>query len=150
LLDREKTKVTAFYTLGHLRAPEAFAPALSALTEAKETVRLRAAQALGRIGDRAATTKLIAVLDDPMWDVRYAAEDALVGFGNSSIGPLRSAFSSASGRARPHIVEALAKLGDKRALAFARSTYKADDPLVRAAVLKQLQRRLADKSRTAR
>lgn len=143
LLDREKTRVVAFYTLGHLRAREAFKPALAALTDPKEGVRLRAAQALGRIGDRRATFKLIAALDDKLWDVRYAAEDALVAFGKSSIGPLRSAFAKASPRARPYIIEALAKLGDKRALTWVRSVYSKDDPLVRAAVEKQLAEQLA-------
>jgi HEAT repeat protein len=143
LLDREKTRVVAFYTLGHLRAREAFEPALAALTEAKESVRLRAAQVLGRIGDRRATSKLLGALDDDLWDVRYAAEDALVLFGKSSIGPLRSSFAKVSPRARPHIIEALAKLGDKRALSWARSVCKKDDPLVRAAVEKQLAEQLA-------
>jgi HEAT repeat protein len=143
LLNREKTRVVAFYTLGHLRAREAFEPALAALTDPKEGIRLRAAQALGRIGDRRATSKLLGALDDELWDVRYAAEDALVAFGRPSVAPLRSAFAKASPRARPHILEALAKLGDKHALAWARSVYRKDDPLVRAAVEKQLAEQLA-------
>jgi HEAT repeat protein len=142
LLNRDKTRTTALYTLGHLRAREAFAPAMKALTSDRELVRLRAAQALGRIGDRRAIPKLIAALDDEMWDVRYAAEDALVGFGKSSIGPLRRAFAKASSRARPHIIEALAKLGDKRALALAKNEYRDDNPLVRAAVEKALTEQL--------
>lgn len=143
LLNREKTRVTAFYTLGHIRAREVFKPAISALTDAKEGVRLRAAQALGRIGDTRAIPKLIAALDDEMWDVRYAAEDALVVMGKPSLAPLRRSVAVASSRARPHIVEALARLGDRHALALARSEHKNDDPLVRAAVQKQLAELLA-------
>ncbi|HUJ10080.1 MAG TPA: hypothetical protein VL171_08645 [Verrucomicrobiae bacterium] len=160
LLDREKTRVTAFYTLGDLRAREAFEPALLALTESKEGVRLRAAQALGRICSvqaapasrprqvtrgkslpqlqRTAIPHLLAALGDQLWDVRYAAEDALVASGKPSIGPLRSAFPKAAPRARPHIIEALARLGDNRALAWARVQYKNDDPILRAAVQKQV------------
>jgi HEAT repeat protein len=142
LINREKTRSVAFYTLGHLRAREAFAPALKALESPQELVRLRAAQALGRIGDRRATPKLIGALGDELWDVRYAAEDGLVGFGKQSIGPLRRAFGRASPRAQPHILEALAKLGDSHALTWARPFYKDSDPLVRAAMEKQLAEEL--------
>ena len=139
LLDRDKTRGLALYTLGHLRAREVFEPAMKALNVKSELVRLRAAQALGRIGDKRAIPKLITALDDEMWDVRYAAEDALVAFGKSSIRPLRSAFAQASPRARPHIIDALAKLGDKRALVLANSEYRNEDPEVRAAVRRSLQ-----------
>lgn len=77
LLQREKTRATAFYTLGHLRAREALEPALAALDDPDELVRLRAVQALGRIGDARAIPRLRAVLRDPVWYVRFAAEEAL-------------------------------------------------------------------------
>jgi HEAT repeat protein len=143
LINRGKTRSVAFYTLGHLRAHEAFAPAIQALDSRQELVRLRAAQALGRIGDRRATPKLLGALGDELWDVRYAAEDGLVGFGRQSIGPLRRAFAKASPRAQPHILEALAKLGDSQALTWARAFYKDSDPLVRTAMEKQLAEELA-------
>jgi HEAT repeat protein len=161
LIARERTRSTAFYTLGHLHAREAFAPALEALGDQKEIVRLRAAQALGRtlsVGatsssrpgqiaagrplpqqQRQAIPKLIAALDDEMWDVRYAAEDALVAIGKPSVGPQRRAFAKASPRARPHIIAALARLGDVRALSLAKAELRAESPLVRAAVEKQLR-----------
>ncbi len=142
LIDRTKTRTVAFYTLGHLRARESFKPAMVALDNPQELVRLRAAQALGRIGDTHAIPKLIAVLGDEMWDVSYAAEDALVVLGKPSIGPLRSAFTKASPRAQPHVLEALAKLGDRHALALARQFYAKDDALVRDAVLKTLSDQL--------
>ncbi len=143
LIDRYKTRSTAFYTLGHLRARAAFEPAMAALTDDRELVRMHAAQALGRIADARAIPKLIVSLNDEMWDVRYAAEDSLVALGRPSIGPLRAAFAKASQRARPHILEALAKLGDKHALAWAKTEYKNDDALVRTAVEKQLTEELA-------
>jgi HEAT repeat protein len=143
LIDRDKTRTTAFYTLGHLRARAAFGPAMSALTDPRELVRMRAAQALGRIGNTRAIPKLIATLNDEMWDVRYAAEDSLVALGRPGIGPLRAAFAKASPRAQPHILEALAKLGDKHALSWAKSEYKNDDALVRTAIEKQLTEELA-------
>ena len=138
LLHRDKTRTTAFYTLGHLRATKAFRPAMAALNGTPELVRLRAAQALGKIGDRRAIPALLRKLDDEMYDVRYAAEDALVNFGNPSLTSLREAYRRATPRARPHILEALAKLGDESALTLAREYYRNDDPLVRNAVLKSL------------
>jgi len=42
----------------------------TALTDPREMVRLRAAQALGRIANARATPKLIAALNDEIWDVR--------------------------------------------------------------------------------
>ncbi|HUJ72356.1 MAG TPA: HEAT repeat domain-containing protein [Verrucomicrobiae bacterium] len=142
LIDRDKTQAVAFYTLGHLRAREAFKPAMTALNSPRELVRLRAVQALGRIGDSHAIPKLITALGDEVWDVRYAAENALVGLGKPSIPPLRRAWSKASPRAQPHVLEALAKLGDRQALTWARASYKNDDPLVRAAIENQLAEEL--------
>jgi hypothetical protein len=81
LLGREKTRATALYTLGHLRAREAFDAALAALDDKNELVRLRAAQALGRIGDRRAIPKLKTATRDEWWDVRFAAEEALTKLG---------------------------------------------------------------------
>ena len=138
LLKRDKCRTTAFYTLGHLRAAEAFRPALAALDESRELIRLRATQALGKIGDYRAIPDLLRKLDDEMYDVRYAAEDALVGFGKPSLDPLRDAYRRATLRAQAHILEALARLGDETAMKWAREYYRKDDPLVRDAVLKTL------------
>ncbi len=77
LLALEKTRATALYTLGHLRAREALDAALAGLDDKNELVRLRAAQALGRIGDVRAVPKLKAALRDEWWHVRFAAEEAL-------------------------------------------------------------------------
>ena len=139
LLNRDVTRPVAFYTLGHLRAREAFAPAMQVQRTERELVRLRATQSLGRLGDKRAIPKLIIALDDEIYDVRYAAEDALVAFGKSSIGPLRSVYAKASPRARPHILEALARLKDRHALRWAEKEYRRDDPLVRDAVMRSLQ-----------
>jgi HEAT repeat protein len=116
LLDREKVRGTAFYTLGHLRAQEATGAALKSLTDDREVVRMRAAQALGRIGDRQAVPALIGRLDDELWTVRYAAQDALIALGQPSRGPLRAALATASPRARPHLIAALEKLNTRRGL----------------------------------
>jgi len=139
LLERDKTRAVALYTIGHMRAAQAFQPAMEALDSDRELVRLRATQALGRIGDPGAIERLINKLDDDLYHVRYAAEDALVAFGKASIAPLAAAYGRASDRARPHLLEALARLGDERSLGWAREFYKNDNPLVRDAILGSLK-----------
>jgi HEAT repeat protein len=138
LLHRKDTRVTALYTLGHWRVRELYGPATAGLTDTNELVRLRSAQALGRLGDRRAIPKLIVALNDELWDVRYAASDALVAMGKPAVAPLRVAYARATPRARAHIIEALAKLGDPRSETLARKYYRQDDPLLRDAVLKRL------------
>ena len=138
LLKRDKCRTTAFYTLGHMRATEAFRPALAALNEPRELIRLRATQLLGRIGNRRAIPDLLRMLNDEMYDVRYAAEDALVNFGPASHDAMRDDYRRAPPRAQAHILEVLARLGDATALTWAREFYRNDDPLVRDAVLKSL------------
>ena len=139
LLQRPQTQATALYTLGHLRARPAYTPALRFLRDPRETIRLRAAQALGRIGDRRATPRLIAALDDDLWTVRYAAQDALVALGKPNIPALRRAYTTASHRARPHLIEALVKLDDPRAFELAKIYWQKSDPRLRVAVEKYLQ-----------
>jgi HEAT repeat protein len=160
LLDRDKTRTTAFYTLGHLRAREAFAPAIRALNDPKELIRLRATQALGKIcavtvtnvgaasrprlpaqltaSQHRAVPCLLRQLDDDFYNVRYAAQDALIAFGPAVRDALHDAYRKATPRARPHILEALAKLGDTRALPLAREFYRNDEPVIRQAVLDSL------------
>ena len=138
-LNHDKTRGVAFYTLGHMHAPELFQPALTALTEPKELVRLRAAQALGRLADPRAIASLIGRLDDEIYDVRYAAENALVAIGPASLRPLRDSYRNAPLRARPHFLAAFAKLGDEHVLTWAEEFYRYDDARVRAAVLQALR-----------
>jgi hypothetical protein len=142
LLERDKTRAVALYTLGHMGAAEAYQPAMEALDADRELVRLRATQALGRIGNPGAIEPLIHKLDDDLYHVRYAAEDALVAFGKASIAPLAAAYGGASDRARPHLLEALARLGDDRSLVWAREFYKNDNALVRDAILGSLESQL--------
>lgn len=138
LLQRPIARPAAFYTLGHIRAAEAFAPALDAVDESRELVRLRATQALGKIGNPRAIPRLIHKLDDEVYDVRYAAQDGLVAFGKTAAGDLRRAYDRATPRARPHLLEALAKLGDERTLSLAQDFYRDAEPILRDAVLQSL------------
>jgi HEAT repeat protein len=140
LLEAEATRPVALHTLGHWRAHEAYQPAIAGLADPREMVRLRAAQALGRLGDARAVPRLIGALDDGMWTVRYAAQDALVALGRPAVRPLRASFAGAPARARPHVIGALARLGDRRALRLAREQLGGEDALVREAMMRDWER----------
>lgn len=143
LADNDETLASALYALGHWRAGDAMGTATNALRHEKELVRLRAAQTLGRVGDRRAMADLVRALDDEMWTVRYAAETALVAMGHEARGPLRRAFGTASIRSKPHIVAGLAKLGDRRALTWARTLWRDDDAAWRTARMRELESYMA-------
>lgn len=136
LLKRPETRRTALYTLGHLGAREAIPAARRALRDADELVRMRAAQALGRIGDHASVPLLLRATDDVMWTVRYAAQDALVAL--RAVDAMVRAIPSASPRARPHLIEALARCGQPRALVWQRK-FPLREPALQAARLRYLE-----------
>jgi len=75
-------------------------------------------------------------------DVRYAAEDALV-VRQAQHRTVASRVCEGVSTGRPHILEALAKLGDRKVLDLARVQYKKRHPLERVAVEKQLAEQLA-------
>ena len=117
-LDVERLQATCLHTLGKQKATAALGDALKLLDSPKELVRMRAAQALGRIGSAEAVQKLIGALDDPLWTVRRQAEDALVAIGQPSAQPLLD-FTSAAVRnpqskiqnlSTLHAIEALGRL----------------------------------------
>ncbi len=87
-LNVERLQPTCLHTLGKQKAKAALGDAMRLLGSPKELVRMRAAQALGRIGSAGAVPKLIGTLDDPLWDVRRQAEDALVAIGQPGVQPL--------------------------------------------------------------
>ena len=61
----------------HRPGTVAVEPLMAALDDKDSVVRLRAAWALGRIGDDRAVKKLISTLHDGDWSVRMRAADAL-------------------------------------------------------------------------
>ena len=117
-LGTERLQATCLHTLGKQKATAALGDALRLLDSPKELVRMRAAQALGRIGSADAVPKLIGALDDPLWTVRRQAEDALVAIGQPSVRPLtdfvsaaiRNPHSAIPNLSLLHAIEALGKL----------------------------------------
>lgn len=76
-------------------------------------VRRRAVEALGRLGDRRATSALTQGLRDPAWEVRLACLHALVKLG-AGTAPLARATRDGHPPVRRAAAEALAAHGDAR------------------------------------
>lgn len=99
--------------LGDLRTPDATASLLERLGDHQElsNVRHAAAQALGKIGDRAATPALLDAAEQGDFWVRYAAVEALGRLGDeSAVGGLLRLMAQ-DAWTRPAIVQALGDIG---------------------------------------
>ncbi|MDX2226426.1 MAG: hypothetical protein SFY92_04920 [Verrucomicrobiae bacterium] len=125
------------YTLANQQAAEAIPVALAMTLDRREMVRLRATQVLGRTRAVPALPRLLTLLNDPAFQVRYAAEDALVSLGQVSLTPLRQNHGLLSPVARKHALEARARLGDATVLTHIAAVY-GPDPLRQRAVEIQL------------
>ncbi len=85
---------------------------MAALSDAEPNVRVRAAQALGRIATPAANAALIRALSDPVPTVRQAAAQALGFPGNAgAVQALASHLGDADGAVATACAEALADIG---------------------------------------
>ncbi len=91
----ERLQGTCLHTLGKQKATAAVDDVVRLLESPKELVRMRAAQALGRIGSAEAVPKLIGALDDPLWTVRRQAADALVAIGQPAVPALAALVGAA-------------------------------------------------------
>lgn len=83
-LDEEPVAHTAVYTLGQLRAIEAVEPLIKALSNGNYDTKLRAAQALGYIGDVRAVKPLSQLYESKAelsYGVEYCVREALIRLG---------------------------------------------------------------------
>lgn len=102
-------QVWAIQALAKMRDRDSVPLLVERLRSTDDSVRVCAANALGTIGDRAATLPLIEALDDP--SVRRVAAVALARLDDPrALEPVRLAHRSAEGLARRRIGKALAKL----------------------------------------
>jgi HEAT repeat protein len=91
-------------------------PLLVALRDEEELVRLKAAEALGRIGDRRAVEPLIEALGDENLNVREKAAEALAKIGQQAVEPLIEVLRDKNSNIRKKAAEALGRIGDSRAV----------------------------------
>jgi len=109
-LGNDKLQATCLHTLGKQKAAVALDDAIRLLRSPKELARMRAAQALGRIGSPKAIPPLLAALDDSLWTVRRQAETALVMLDKPGALSVLDAIPRLKPRALPHAEVALGKL----------------------------------------
>jgi HEAT repeat protein len=101
---------------------------LAALKDKDPKVRRQAAEALGRLGDKAAVEPLIAALKDDDRGVRWSAASALGALAdNRAVEPLIAALKDQDAWVRGMVAEALGRLGDRRAVEPLRAVLKRDD-----------------------
>lgn len=90
-------------------------PALvETLKTAGEDARFWAIKAMGRIGDQSATPHILPFLADRNQDIQVATLEALGNISdNRAIAPLMALLEGREGHLRPHLRDALCKIGDK-------------------------------------
>ncbi len=108
----EDIRWAAASALAQIGAP-AVEPLMAALDNKDSVVRLRAAWALGRIGDERAVKKLILTLQDGDWSVRMRAADALgILRAHEATSALLLLLRDKSADVRRHAIAALTKIAD--------------------------------------
>jgi len=131
LLLQDKVPAVRDEAVGALKtlAQASLAPLLEALKNADWRIRLRATEALGELGLPEAIPDLLLALDqDPDTAVRQDAARALGKIGNGdSVEALIHA--AEDGRLRSCAIEALGRIGDRRALGFLLSCVKTLNPV---------------------
>ena len=91
-------------------------PLINALKDEDSSVRRKAAEALGEIGDERAVEPLINALKDEDSFVRWEAAEALVKIGEPAVEPLIHALKDEDSDVRAAAAMALGKIGDERAI----------------------------------
>ena len=101
--------------LGEIKDKTAVPVLITALTEAKMTMRYTAARALGRIADNRAVPDLVKLLNDKEWEVRFFTAEALGNIGdNTASKPLANVLAADSDeKVRLAAIEALDKVSGR-------------------------------------
>jgi len=122
-----------------LKAPPLNELLLGLLEHRSPAVRMRAAQAVGRLGLTQAVSRLMGLLSDPEVPVRAAAVQALgeVGY-HRAVGELERLAGTGEGQLKVAAVTALGKLGNPAVLATLRRALVDEDPTVRLAAAQAL------------
>ncbi|MCB0284610.1 MAG: HEAT repeat domain-containing protein [Calditrichaeota bacterium] len=95
---------------------QAVDPLIEVLTDDELWHRKRAAENLGKLNDNKAVDSLIQSLGDKYWNVREAAMKSLIKMGRKAVEPLLGAMLTGNKDAFESIVNALAEIGDRRAV----------------------------------
>jgi len=121
--------------------PRAVDPLIAALQDEDGDVRLKAAIALGYLGDRRAVGPLIAILQDEYGNVRQAVAIALGCLGDARAFELvEAALQDETNSLRYDAVSAMAHLGNPRAFDLLISALQDEDDWMREVVVEALEK----------
>ena len=115
-------------------------PLIQALQEENDDVRLRAADALGEIGDSRAIEPLVQALRDEDRDVQFEVAEALGMMGERAVEPLMQALRDEDHNVRWGAASALGKIGDSRAVEPLIQALKDEDEDFQEAALASIRR----------
>lgn len=113
--------------------PLAVEPLVQVLDDRDDSVRRRAAKALGEVRDPRAVPALMALLHDDFYSIRREAAAALVAIGAPAMGAVISALGDRDGDVRKRAADVLAEIGDARAIEPLRGIFSDEDWYVRKA-----------------
>ncbi|HNX17119.1 MAG TPA: HEAT repeat domain-containing protein [Methanoregula sp.] len=106
----------AAYLLGNTGSPEVIRPLIDALGDPDKSVREQAMLALVAIG-KAATGQLTAAMNDPKWETRYRAAEALGKLADEkAIQPLVAGLKDNRDHVRYMAAKGLKEMGDSQAI----------------------------------
>jgi HEAT repeat protein len=106
------TRKHSVYLLGHARDPQSIDPCIQAMKDPEKAVRGQASRALAEIGEPA-SERLITLLKDPDWKIRYRAAEALGTMEEKrAVSPLIGLLSDEKDHVRYMAVKSLRTIGD--------------------------------------
>ena len=108
-------------------------PLLRVLNDRDDSIRRRAAKALGEVRDPRAIPALMALLHDDYYSIRREAAAALVAIGAPAMGPTISALGDRDGDVRKRAADVLSEIGDARAVEALRGIFSDEDWYVQRA-----------------
>jgi HEAT repeat protein len=121
-----KARLLYIQLCGLLRISAALDSLILLLGDPDRETRIKAAKALGRIGNIAAVARLLACLDDESWEVRAQAAKSLGALGDrQAVSKLKQALSDESWWVRHNAAEALYQLGGEGIEALEETSHSA-------------------------
>lgn len=137
--DDPMTRKHSVYLLGQERDPGSIDTCIQAISDPEKAVRAQAARALAAIGEPAAG-RLITLLNDPDWKVRYRAAEALGTMkSRTSVPYLIKRLSDEKDHVRYMAAKSLGLIGDPLALSPLTDAQDDENPYVRKIVNNSLQ-----------
>jgi HEAT repeat protein len=125
------TRRHSVYLIGQVRDPRSIATCIQAMRDPEKAVRGQASMALAEIGEPA-LERLLPLLHDPDWKVRYRAAEALgLMEDKRAVSPLIGILSDEKDHVRYMAVKSLCRIGDPAAREPITACQLDENPFVR-------------------